>query len=147
MQDIAGCRVLVTELNDQERAVAVLTAAFSDHVIVDRREKPSHGYRAVHVLARVSGKLIEIQVRTRLQHLWAEVSEKRADTFDPALKYGGGDAEIKGMLLESSNLVQVSEALGKARPGDPAVQSFHDKLMRSFNEHISWLESQAEGED
>jgi ppGpp synthetase/RelA/SpoT-type nucleotidyltranferase len=34
--------------------------------VIDRRINPSHGYRAVHIIAKVSGMPIEIQVRTSL---------------------------------------------------------------------------------
>jgi ppGpp synthetase/RelA/SpoT-type nucleotidyltranferase len=37
--------------------------------VIDRREKPSHGYRAVHVIVECGGRMVEIQVRTELQHL------------------------------------------------------------------------------
>jgi ppGpp synthetase/RelA/SpoT-type nucleotidyltranferase len=49
--------------------------------------------------------LIEIQVRTSLQHLWAEVSEKLSDQFDPAIKYGGGDDKIRQLLMNASAAV------------------------------------------
>jgi ppGpp synthetase/RelA/SpoT-type nucleotidyltranferase len=42
--------------------------------IDDRREKPSHGYRAVHVIPRVDAHSIEIQVRTPLQDIWAQTN-------------------------------------------------------------------------
>ena len=44
-------------------------------------------------------RLIEIQVRTTLQHEWAELSEKFSDKIDPLIKYGGGDKEIQKFLL------------------------------------------------
>jgi ppGpp synthetase/RelA/SpoT-type nucleotidyltranferase len=54
-------------------------------------------------------KPIEIQVRTKLQHLWAEVSEELADLIDPGLKYGRGPENIQNKLLESSILVALFE--------------------------------------
>src|SRR5205814_6139582 len=76
VQDIAGCRLIVPEMADQDRLVASLKTLFESASVVDRREHPSHGYRAVHVVVKKSNKLVEIQVRTSLQHLWAELSEK-----------------------------------------------------------------------
>lgn len=71
IQDIAGCRVIVENIAEQERVVG----AFPGSKVVDRRQKPSHGYRAVHIIVEVGGKLVEIQIRTELQHLWASLSE------------------------------------------------------------------------
>jgi hypothetical protein len=56
---------------------------------VDRRATPSHGYRAVHVVVRVDDCLCEIQVRTRGQHVWAEVVERLADHWGRQIRYGG----------------------------------------------------------
>jgi putative GTP pyrophosphokinase len=86
MQDIAGCRVVVADILEQDRAIESLTRAFEKTSIIDRRAKPSHGYRAVHVIAEMHRKPIEIQIRSRLQHLWAELSEKASDVVDPTIK-------------------------------------------------------------
>lgn len=110
MQDIAGCRLTVPDLKAQDEVVVQLNRLFDEVAIVDRREHPSHGYRAVHVVAELGGKLIEIQVRTSLQHLWAEVSEKISDVVDPEIKYGEGDKETLEML---STMSEVSARLEK----------------------------------
>jgi ppGpp synthetase/RelA/SpoT-type nucleotidyltranferase len=101
VQDIAGCRAIVADLSQQNRAVSAIVGEFDSVAIQDRREKPSHGYRAVHLIVRVDGKPIEVQVRTSLQHVWAEMSEKLADTIDPSIKYGGGPMPVR-QLLESA---------------------------------------------
>jgi len=46
------------------------TGWFSDVKLDDRRAKPSHGYRAVHLITKVAAKPVEIQVRTELQDGW-----------------------------------------------------------------------------
>ena len=56
-------------------------------------------------------KTIEIQVRTSLQHLWAELSEKFSDIVSPAIKYGGGDEQVQTLLGRLSNLVANHERL------------------------------------
>jgi ppGpp synthetase/RelA/SpoT-type nucleotidyltranferase len=102
IQDISGCQLVVQDMADQDRVVESLAKLFENVTIVDRRKKPSHGYRAVHVVVKEGNKLVEIQVRTALQHLWAELSEKLSDILTPAIKYGGGDEKIQEMLTRSS---------------------------------------------
>lgn len=84
-------------------------AAFPSSTIVDRRISPSHGYRAVHVVVRREGRIVEIQVRTVLQHQWAEVTEKLSDEIDPGLKYGTGDQEFLAQLFQLSAMVRSIE--------------------------------------
>jgi len=98
----------VSDLLTQDEAVGRLNTSFDNVEIDDRREKPSHGYRAVHVIVELSGKLIEIQVRTALQHLWAEVSEKLAD-LDPSIKYGVGDRDMLIALNVMSKKIRDQE--------------------------------------
>jgi putative GTP pyrophosphokinase len=110
MQDIAGCRVTVDDIHSQDEVVARLKDLFDESTVVDRRERPSHGYRAVHVVVEQSGKLIEVQVRTLLQHLWAELSEKLSDVVDKDIKYGGGTNEIAAPLATISESAKRLEA-------------------------------------
>lgn len=109
IQDIAGCRLTVEHIGEQASVVQSLSQLFVQSTVVDRRFQPSHDYRAVHVLASCRGKVIEIQVRTSLQHLWAELSEKCSDVIDPTIKYGGGDEEIRWILKWTSYLVTIVE--------------------------------------
>ncbi len=120
MQDIAGCRLVVAGIPEQDHVVADLVLAFADATVMDRRHRPSHGYRAVHVIAKVIGRAIEIQVRTELQNLWAQLSEVMSDRWDPAIKYGGGDAGAQQLLVVTSgNIASLEEwemMLGKLGP-------------------------------
>ena len=105
VQDIAGCRVVVRNVPEQDRVVESLSDAFPSASIVDRREKPSYGYRAVHVIADFAGKMVEVQVRTELQHMWAEISEKYADIYGSEIKYGGGEEKVREFLEMISETV------------------------------------------
>jgi len=109
IQDIAGCRLIVPEVADQERVVASLVELLTAIAVIDRRQKPSHGYRAVHIVATIDGKGVEIQVRTALQQVWAELSEKLSDLIDPAIKYGGGEEDVKQLLSELSVTIAEQE--------------------------------------
>jgi ppGpp synthetase/RelA/SpoT-type nucleotidyltranferase len=48
---------------------------------------------------------IEIQVRTELQHVWAQLSEKLSDVVDPTVKYGGGDPDTQDILARFSKII------------------------------------------
>ena len=105
MQDIAGCRVEVDDVVEQDRVVENIVAKFSGALVYDRRQKPSHGYRAIHVVVNIHGFLVEIQVRTLLQHGWASTVERLADTIDLDIKYGGGPEILQNELLNLSTTI------------------------------------------
>lgn len=111
MQDIAGCRLIVPNVLSQDEVVAQVTKAIDGSKIFDRREHPSHGYRAVHVIATHSGANVEIQIRSLIQHQWAELSEKLADRHGSEIKYGGGDKGAQDLLMRLSTLVASLEKL------------------------------------
>jgi ppGpp synthetase/RelA/SpoT-type nucleotidyltranferase len=73
------------------------------------------------LIAIADGKPIEIQVRTVLQHLWAEFSEKVADLVDPAIKYGGGAEDVREPLSQLSNMVKQMEE-SELRPAGADLQ-------------------------
>lgn len=131
IQDIAGCRLIVLGIVDQEKVVRALANLFERTTIVDRRQQPSHGYRAVHVIVSHDGKMIEIQIRTTLQHLWAELSEKFADVFDPAMKYGGGDKTYREILTEWSFLVERHEL------SEEELAELRERLQSTSQENVS----------
>ena len=55
-----------------------MSQLFPQARVLDLRARPSHGYRAIHVAPMIDGYRVEVQVRTNLQHLWAELSETLA---------------------------------------------------------------------
>jgi hypothetical protein len=99
MQDIAGVRLVIegTRL-DQDRVVEHIGGPFDETTTLDRRERPSYGYRAVHVIVRSQGCLVEIQVRTPMQDQWAQIVERLADVLGRQIRYGepptNPDAEV-----------------------------------------------------
>jgi GTP pyrophosphokinase len=111
VQDIAGCRITVEDVIEQDRIVGALAAMFEHASVIDRRVHPSYGYRAVHVIVNCDGKLIEVQVRTRLQHQWAELSEKCSDVIDPNIKYGAGPQEVREMLRMCTEVIEDLERM------------------------------------
>jgi ppGpp synthetase/RelA/SpoT-type nucleotidyltranferase len=85
----------------------------------------------------VDGKPVEIQVRTALQHKWAEVSEKLSDTVDTSLKYGGAVAPFRSYLDQASDLV------GQTEGGE---QELLDALKKVSSSKIQLLPSELQDE-
>lgn len=142
VQDIAGCRVVVHDIGEQDRVVASLRKLFPQVSVVDRRAKPQYGYRAVHVVVKIGDKLIEVQVRTALQHLWAELSEKFSDVVDPAIKYGGGDDQVRTLLKETSELVSEMESIERSiigLGGEGLPLDFQEKTARAKDRLVNLL--------
>jgi len=92
LDDVAGVRmVLHGGRKAQDRAVAAILMEFNSELakdLIDRRATPSHGYRAVHVIVRLGELKVEIQVRTQLQDLWAQVIETLGTKWGRELRYG-----------------------------------------------------------
>ena len=147
MQDIAGCRVVLPDILAQNDAIEHLQHALKHLTVVDRRSRPSHGYRAVHLVVKSEGKLVEIQIRTVPQHLWAEISEKLADKFDPALKYGNGPELLQTQLDELSRVVENQESLdasfAEARKLLATEKRLPEELRKSATEVAERLDRQS----
>ncbi len=131
IHDIAGVRLLCGETRHRQDAiVARVLRLFPGAREIDRRQQPNHGYRAVHVIARVDGVRVEVQVRTRLQHIWAEVAEGVADAWGRQIRYGGEPNE-PGRLLGKLTRRQLVTKLGEMAK---AIAGFEeaDQLMHSL---------------
>src|SRR5690606_16052253 len=88
--DLAGCRVITFFLNDVQTVRKIITDEFE---VVEMANRSSHlrgggrpGYESYHFIVRLTearltfaeysrfrGMVAEIQVRTILQHAWAEI--------------------------------------------------------------------------
>jgi len=80
LQDIGGCRIIVENDDEVEKLRAFVVEHINRQGFIslnretDYREKgrDDSGYRALHLLLDVFGKKIELQIRSRVQHYWAE---------------------------------------------------------------------------
>lgn len=99
MADVVGLRVILGDLRRQDEAVEVLRAEFPGARVVDYRA-PDKAYRAVHLTIRseTDFRLIEVQLRTLPQQLWANESE----SFGEEVKEGGGSQVVQAYLAELS---------------------------------------------
>ncbi len=110
MQDLVGCRIVVDTIVEQESLRIRVAGGFPDARFVDRRATPSHGYRAVHFILSWGGQPYEVQIRTRLQHAWAQTVERLSDAKAPGLKYGSGPESMTTLIARMSALIAEIES-------------------------------------
>ena len=91
VQDLAGVRVDADlYLGEQTRLAREIAEHFGadESAIQDRRDGAHAGYRGVHVSLRLPAGRVEVQVRTILQSLWANIYEKLGDDLGRGIRYG-----------------------------------------------------------
>ncbi|MDH5752859.1 MAG: RelA/SpoT domain-containing protein [Deltaproteobacteria bacterium] len=132
MQDIGGIRAIVKDINsarmlDRKYAAQTLYGKYTsinlNHELVKRNDyidtpKPS-GYRGVHLIFRYNnnrpeaipynGLLIELQIRSKLQHLWATAVETAEIFSSQALKASDGQAEWLRFFALSGSILSNHE--------------------------------------
>jgi len=97
MQDIGGCRAIFMTNQEIDRAKDIIhkksryrfitIISESDYRVTGRSES---GYRALHIVCERNGYKIEIQLRTQVQHAWAEEIERTSIICQCPLKEGKG---------------------------------------------------------
>lgn len=107
MQDIGGMRLILPSLDVVSQTKCLLeNKGVDDFEIInidDHMDLPkSTGYRAIHIILRYTpanedhecyGQKIELQLRTKYQHIWAMGVETAELITDTALKDGSGNEE------------------------------------------------------
>lgn len=151
MQDLAGIRIVGSfTLAEQDRLVEEITGRFPadprDPKIVDRRAEPSHGYRAVHVIVSLDGISIEIQVRTFMQHVWADLMERLADRLGRGIRYGAPPVPPLGVSQESAQtivtgMMGISAQWAAEAPDVPGQAALHldvltDQVWSNLSESL-----------
>lgn len=117
MQDVGGCRAVVSRLDVIYEIVADLERQGRwaiDHVDDYASSPQDTGYRAVHLIVRKNDRFIEVQLRTREQHTWAEIIEgadrSRVHGTEVDLKHGEGPSEVVGYYREIAEILSIGAA-------------------------------------
>jgi putative GTP pyrophosphokinase len=134
MQDIGGIRAILGTIRKVRRLEHVYRDRKFQHELVSSKdyisEPKADGYRSIHLIYRYrnskvpsyDGLLLELQLRTRLQHAWATAVETMGTFLGQALKSGQGEGQWRSFFavagsaiahLENSPPVPGYEALSR----------------------------------
>ncbi len=156
LEDVAGCRIVVPSTRHADQLVA-LCETLRISRIRNYEVEPHNGYRAHHLTIKASdGRPVELQIRTEIGDLWANLTERCAALVDPDLKYGGGPSPLREFLdslsvlghrldtssawleavrrdLQSATLHEEEESIDSAQPGgiDEDLRDAEDALLRA----------------
>ena len=142
MQDIGGCRAVVATALDVRSTADRYARKPSAHAVVHTgdyiAEPRSSGYRGIHLISRFQperqdesvyeGMRIEIQLRSRLQHVWATAVETVSTFSGQALKSSAGDDRwLRLFALMGAEMAMIEDL--PLVPGTPlARQAIREEL-------------------
>lgn len=146
LQDLGGCRAVLPTIEEVRRLVAA-TISNSRHTLKSQNhymdEPRSSGYRSHHLVFAFSprdtsesgyeGRLIEMQIRTRLQHSWATAVEAVGLHRGENLKAGQGNADWLRLFQLMSLEFAASEGCEYAKDGSNSRATEISDLEASLN--------------
>lgn len=154
MQDLGGCRVIVPTIADVYEVVENFKSSRVRHILkkdYDYIQQPkSSGYRSYHLVYQYQSDtketynrnmLVEIQVRTTLQHLWATALETMGLFTNQALKASYGEKETLRFFALIASLFAMKENMPVV-PETP--ENINDiiaeiKLLNAKHNYLSML--------
>ncbi len=106
MQDLGGCRVILPKIEDVYEMRDKIVKSRIRHKLHNEKDyikspNPNTGYRGIHLIyeyrsdrnTKYNGLLIEIQLRSRLQHMWATAVESVGMFTRNGLKFNQGEKD------------------------------------------------------
>lgn len=105
MEDIGGVRAVLPSLDAAYRVASRLRKNWTitrcrDYVA----DSKADGYRALHLINRNRGRLIEVQLRTPLQDTWANAVEADSRLLSVGLKFGSGPPQLLDFYVALGDL-------------------------------------------
>lgn len=142
IQDLGGCRIIVPTIEDVYTIVDTYNSSRIRHIKKKANDyiikpKPS-GYRSYHLIYKYQSDtketfnrnmLIEIQIRTKLQHLWATAVETMGLFTCQALKASNGDEDA----LRFFSLISSLFALKENMPTVPETPHKLNEIITEIN--------------
>ena len=113
MEDIGGCRAVLPDRELVRRVQAEVLDLWPDAHVDDYVSRPkTSGYRALHIVAVVGERRIEVQLRTERQNEWADAVERTADRLGLPLKDEEGPAELLEYFRRAADRIAIEEEGG-----------------------------------
>ncbi len=140
-QDVAGVRVVLKS----EYALNEVFAKLRSQSTINKLKRIDNycstpkddGYRGIHlVYQNASSNLIEIQLRTELQHIWATAVEIYGELQSTSFKTGEGDKKWKEFFLLLSSYFAIKE---KAIPAKEHIKLSKSKIRSLLKKAIKEL--------
>jgi ppGpp synthetase/RelA/SpoT-type nucleotidyltranferase len=131
MQDIGGCRAVVTSIDEVYALRQLYKKSRSQHEFVEEDDYIASpklsGYRSLHLVYRFKSRgrpeydklLFEIQLRTRIQHAWATAVETVGVVIGQALKSSEGEQAWLTFFQHAASALAISEK-ASVIPGLPS---------------------------
>ena len=141
MQDLGGCRAALHTIEQVRELRDAYLGWDSGHKLIRDidyidRPKPS-GYRGVHLVYRYrsddafNGLVIEVQMRSRLQHAWATAVETAGAFLQHALKFSEGEQEWLRFFALASSALALKEGSATV-PDTPSGESALHREVRDY---------------
>lgn len=136
MSDVAGVRIIVEKILDQNIVLDIINKNFEVEKIYDYRNDTKL-YRSIHIILKKEGRFIEIQIRTLAQQTWADESE----AFGEQVKYGKFSKEIEVYLsilrdltkkIDDNNYVYNSDIKNMMFNLKSPIEGKYKRLFNSF---------------
>lgn len=136
MQDIAGVRAVLSSVSQAEKLATEYRNTSFSHDLIGQKNyitspRDEDGYRSIHLIYRYKNKRnpnydglrLELQIRSRLQHIWATAVETMGTFLGQALKSRQGDRA----WLDFFAIVSSAFAHKESRPPLPRFDNLSRK--------------------
>jgi hypothetical protein len=148
MQDIGGCRAVLKDVETAKQVRDLCLASHFKHRLAKEDNyidcPKTSGYRGIHLVYRYvsdrkdtyKGLLIEVQIRSQLQHAWATAVETVGTFLQQSLKASqGSDEWLRFFVLMSSAM-----AAREGCPPVPGAPGSASELLAELRERANSLD-------
>jgi len=141
MQDIAGSRVVLSTIADVKEFVEKFVIDESKYQFISKSdylaEPRNSGYRGIHLIYKnidkngdTYGLKTELQVRTRLQHMWATAVETASFLSETQLKASEGNKEWLRLFALVSSIFAYQEKTNNIPNIDENLDDVKNEIIK-----------------